>query len=144
MDVYLTLLTFFLFFFFSSRRRHTRCALVTGVQTCALPISHPAVGRTTQDEQSGLRCVRPGRVRGDDDLGMSIGIDIGYDGELLVGDRSERTPVPQGSVAAVPDVQVLLVAVDDLGRPVVVEVEHGRAGDGRADIDGLVRPEDAG
>src|SRR3546814_2239185 len=28
-----------LVFFFSSRRRHTRCALVTGVQTCALPIS---------------------------------------------------------------------------------------------------------
>src|SRR3546814_7581600 len=31
---------FTLSFFFSSRRRHTRCALVTGVQTCALPISH--------------------------------------------------------------------------------------------------------
>src|SRR3546814_9936567 len=29
-------------FFFSSRRRHTRCALVTGVQTCALPISEAA------------------------------------------------------------------------------------------------------
>src|SRR3546814_2331756 len=29
-------------FFFSSRRRHTRCALVTGVQTCALPICHTA------------------------------------------------------------------------------------------------------
>src|SRR3546814_4803524 len=29
----------FYLFFFSSRRRHTRCALVTGVQTCALPIS---------------------------------------------------------------------------------------------------------
>src|SRR3546814_1390407 len=28
----------FMVFFFSSRRRHTRCALVTGVQTCALPI----------------------------------------------------------------------------------------------------------
>src|SRR3546814_3979691 len=27
-------------FFFSSRRRHTRCALVTGVQTCALPICY--------------------------------------------------------------------------------------------------------
>src|SRR3546814_1162699 len=27
-----------MFFFFSSRRRHTWCALVTGVQTCALPI----------------------------------------------------------------------------------------------------------
>src|SRR3546814_9024729 len=32
-------------FFFSSRRRHTRCALVTGVQTCALPIwSHSTAG----------------------------------------------------------------------------------------------------
>src|SRR3546814_5978531 len=30
-------------FFFSSRRRHTRCALVTGVQTCALPISREEV-----------------------------------------------------------------------------------------------------
>src|SRR3546814_2041414 len=30
-------------FFFSSRRRHTRCALVTGVQTCALPISSPDI-----------------------------------------------------------------------------------------------------
>src|SRR3546814_6323545 len=32
-------------FFFSSRRRHTRCALVTGVQTCALPISRKLVAR---------------------------------------------------------------------------------------------------
>src|SRR3546814_4103113 len=35
-----------MFFFFSSRRRHTRCALVTGVQTCALPISMGNQGRT--------------------------------------------------------------------------------------------------
>src|SRR3546814_7499128 len=32
---------FYFFFFCSSRRRHTRCALVTGVQTCALPIFPP-------------------------------------------------------------------------------------------------------
>src|SRR3546814_3191888 len=31
-------------FFFSSRRRHTRCALVTGVQTCALPIWQAVAG----------------------------------------------------------------------------------------------------
>src|SRR3546814_14818459 len=31
-------------FFFSSRRRHTICALVTGVQTCALPILFPQDG----------------------------------------------------------------------------------------------------
>src|SRR3546814_11879700 len=36
-DVLIAIYVFF--FFFSSRRRHTRCALVTGVQTCALPIS---------------------------------------------------------------------------------------------------------
>src|SRR3546814_3213150 len=39
-------------FFFSSRRRHTRCALVTGVQTCALPIfvfkAGPGVGTVTK------------------------------------------------------------------------------------------------
>src|SRR3546814_6179427 len=33
--------------FFSSRRRHTRCALVTGVQTCALPISNRAMANRT-------------------------------------------------------------------------------------------------
>src|SRR3546814_8841573 len=32
---------------FSSRRRHTRCALVTGVQTCALPISHQTCVNST-------------------------------------------------------------------------------------------------
>src|SRR3546814_11327517 len=31
-------------FFFSSRRRHTRCALVTGVQTCALPTASCRAG----------------------------------------------------------------------------------------------------
>src|SRR3546814_8508936 len=40
----------FCFFFFSSRRRHTRCALVTGVQTCALPI-WPLLIRYGTDEQ---------------------------------------------------------------------------------------------
>src|SRR3546814_7906207 len=33
------MICFLFVLFFSSRRRHTRCALVTGVQTCALPIS---------------------------------------------------------------------------------------------------------
>src|SRR3546814_7449446 len=32
-----------IYFFFSSRRRHTRCALVTGVQTCALPICYKSL-----------------------------------------------------------------------------------------------------
>src|SRR3546814_15136189 len=43
-------------FFFSSRRRHTRCALVTGVQTCALPISggERRVARDDQHRPSGV------------------------------------------------------------------------------------------
>src|SRR3546814_7221161 len=41
-------------FFFSSRRRHTRCALVTGVQTCALPISlQPAAPFIEQQHRRG-------------------------------------------------------------------------------------------
>src|SRR3546814_3633183 len=52
------------FFFFSSRRRHTRCALVTGVQTCALPIS----GSTGFARQAGTvpePARQAGRVRAD-------------------------------------------------------------------------------
>src|SRR3546814_10064118 len=45
-------------FFFSSRRRHTRCALVTGVQTCALPICE----RAAPDAPKGHQ----GRMDGDD------------------------------------------------------------------------------
>src|SRR3546814_9219835 len=40
------------FFFFSSRRRHTRCALVTGVQTCALPISWAQGRKLMRDRMS--------------------------------------------------------------------------------------------
>src|SRR3546814_14688674 len=43
--------------FFSSRRRHTRCALVTGVQTCALPIWP---GPPARQPGAGVdRCARP-------------------------------------------------------------------------------------
>src|SRR3546814_6512447 len=41
-------------FFFSSRRRHTRCALVTGVQTCALPI-YRQVADLIQEERAIVR-----------------------------------------------------------------------------------------
>src|SRR3546814_18057359 len=38
---------YLLVLFFSSRRRHTSCALVTGVQTCALPISNGRILKNT-------------------------------------------------------------------------------------------------
>src|SRR3546814_1309864 len=46
-------MSLFLCLFFSSRRRHTRCALVTGVQTCALPIYVLAVARLQATLQPG-------------------------------------------------------------------------------------------
>src|SRR3546814_2518686 len=49
-------------FFFSSRRRHTRCALVTGVQTCALPIlAMPTNGRRrgVRSQSGQLGMIRP-------------------------------------------------------------------------------------
>src|SRR3546814_5320405 len=46
------------FFFFSSRRRHTRCALVTGVQTCALPISRAGAAFA----RAGIGAVATGAV----------------------------------------------------------------------------------
>src|SRR3546814_20585809 len=51
-------------FFFSSRRRHTRCALVTGVQTCALPISTvtpPGCGSSSLWPYAGSRTGYPKR-----------------------------------------------------------------------------------
>src|SRR3546814_20451347 len=72
-------------FCFSSRRRHTRCALVTGVQTCALPIStflaavtaakpkiadypfttlHPGLGVVRIDEEEMVLADIPGLIEG--------------------------------------------------------------------------------
>src|SRR3546814_1684950 len=54
------LLCYSYFFFFSSRRRHTRCALVTGVQTCALPIS--AVLLQHRGAAAWQRVAKPGAL----------------------------------------------------------------------------------
>src|SRR3546814_6531215 len=54
-------------FFFSSRRRHTSCALVTGVQTCALPISilrRPQIDAVAFD-QATARQVEAAKPEGD-------------------------------------------------------------------------------
>src|SRR3546814_2845623 len=47
-------------FFFSSRRRHTRCALVTGVQTCALPSCRLALYVDGADECDPRKCLIKG------------------------------------------------------------------------------------
>src|SRR3546814_7904881 len=59
-------------FFFSSRRRHTRCALVTGVQTCALPI-----WSVSAPDQVLLSTDRLDRIRDVDPLDHTITAEAG-------------------------------------------------------------------
>src|SRR3546814_8853402 len=68
-------------FFFSSRRRHTRCALVTGVQTCALPIYLPLVPNLARayglraSEISEDPAINPTGTASDGPLASHVGLD---------------------------------------------------------------------
>src|SRR3546814_9188687 len=82
--------------FFSSRRRHTRCALVTGVQTCALPISvllDPALVGPLAGLQGAFHI----------DLGALAQVLLGDLAKLLVEDHD---PVPLGALAPLAGVAV--------------------------------------
>src|SRR3546814_9275620 len=77
------------YFFFSSRRRHTRCALVTGVQTCALPISeaaqlHMDIGKL------GERSDRTAPVREHGIAPRSVGPDAEGAADMIEDDRLVR------------------------------------------------------
>src|SRR3546814_6350346 len=107
--------------FFSSRRRHTRCALVTGVQTCALPISLDgrsgfmrqlaeginALVARTHEACSGVAGVIAGLARGD--LGHTVeghyeGIFAAVQGDVnhTIGTLRDVAARPGDSAAAVP------------------------------------------
>src|SRR3546814_4120934 len=87
-------LTFLCFFFFSSRRRHTRCALVTGVQTCALPISETETASPTETEEDGTSTASPTATEsGGGTAGGTIPvemIDIAYSETEKIGRASCR------------------------------------------------------
>src|SRR3546814_10960294 len=91
-----------MFFFFSSRRRHTRCALVTGVQTCALPIH---AGRTWDDEDMKRILVDAFKheTKNDPDFvdlwanmgDLRLVPAIGRDGFVPLGEQTRRFPKKQ-------------------------------------------------
>src|SRR3546814_5232296 len=94
------------FVFFSSRRRHTRCALVTGVQTCALPIclAKKLVG-----------------VFGDDEpptIGLTPGGGEGRRHRISAGGRKERGKVVRvlEQPVCVADVYRIAPARPEIGR----------------------------
>src|SRR3546814_7697675 len=98
----LLVLFFCLVFFFSSRRRHTRCALVTGVQTCALPISSGRWGASVMPVLSpvDLNLRRePEHDGGEDEVG---GVDPGErDHDRLVHRAADAGRAPAGLEALV-------------------------------------------
>src|SRR3546814_3019078 len=85
-------------FFFSSRRRHTRCALVTGVQTCALPI-YITLGEPQFSHADAERALRQAGAW-DFVAHLPEGIDTiaGERGALISGGQRQRIAVARAWV----------------------------------------------
>src|SRR3546814_8550634 len=101
-------------FFVSSRRRHTRCALVTGVQTCALPIlaalEPPGAGAQAGDRQSRRIVDEQGQglvfnLRGDNGVatgGLAVDTNQGWKGpEKYVATVPQRSDERRGGTECV-------------------------------------------
>src|SRR3546814_1191939 len=83
----------FSFVFFSSRRRHTRCALVTGVQTCALPICPGRGVERRGRERPSLIALRIAR----DDLEILVAI---------FAAKGNREPIADADIEFALDVEI--------------------------------------
>src|SRR3546814_4699014 len=93
------ILYWWFFFFFSSRRRHTRCALVTGVQTCALPIL--AQESTIGTREGEIVVTAQKRVQNVQDVPIAISVvggeDIQEQGSASLVDYAGYVPGMQAS-----------------------------------------------
>src|SRR3546814_10269402 len=97
------------YFFYSSRRRHTRCALVTGVQTCALPISPPGpTSRATEataqtsDPSSSAAVTSPATAPG---TPVSYACSDASTVSVTWGDDQARVEFPDGRTISLPKAQ---------------------------------------
>src|SRR3546814_3498174 len=88
----------FCFFFFSCRRRHTRCALVTGVQTCALPICYLLLHASTV-EKDGRALLMTGHSGSGKSTLAAI---LGERGWRLMGDEFALLDPEDGRLYAFP------------------------------------------
>src|SRR3546814_8876548 len=99
-------------FFFYSRRRHTSCALVTGGQTCALPISRSTT--TTSSATSPSRTDRPPGIE-NEEFGMTLSLHRRAPGEL-----------PQlGMWVKIPSIEIVEMIAHAGYDFIVVDLEHG-------------------
>src|SRR3546814_11610395 len=108
-------------FFFSSRRRHTRCALVTGVQTCALPISPRLVAHLVE------HLPRPAvAVIGEPTMMRPVNAHKGLDAfRTRVRGKEAHSRAPQdGASAILPAVHI----VDSIARAAAARSDQRRVG----------------
>src|SRR3546814_1918502 len=114
-------------FCFSSRRRHTRCALVTGVQTCALPISGnsltawKALALIAGALETAVKQPQNLNARGDLLLGSALaGIAIDNCGTAVAHNVSHAlaglAPVHHGLATALGLEATLAWSVEEIGR----------------------------
>src|SRR3546814_11257067 len=101
-------------FFFSSRRRHTRCALVTGVQTCALPISGAGeeAGRTqerraVQAARAAARTGAPaqpseGERSEERRVGKDVSVRVDLGGRRIIKKKTKIINVPYSYTSTIP------------------------------------------
>src|SRR3546814_17540221 len=87
-------------FFFSSRRRHTRCALVTGVQTCALPICS-ASNRSKRPRRRSTSAALLARLLGSSPCRPSCGSSRKGRARLPPGKRRDRKSDVSGKSVSV-------------------------------------------
>src|SRR3546814_7481774 len=116
-----------MYFFFSSRRRHTSCALVTGVQTCALPISPLIV--------AGQRVSLAGRVSMD-----MITVDLRRAPQAAVGDpvRLWGPGLPAEEIASYAGTLAYELFCG-LTQRVHYRYRSGRSGENTSELQSLIR-----
>src|SRR3546814_7061682 len=98
-----------LFFFFSSRRRHTRCALVTGVQTCALPISEVDAkwkADTLDAKWSAIRSAREEVTEAIEPLRREKTIRSSLEAEVSMGEIAEAENIDFAEICIVAKVDM--------------------------------------
>src|SRR3546814_10247976 len=119
-----------MFFFFSSRRRHTRCALVTGVQTCALPIFHELT------DGLNLRL----HVHGDDDVEFILDrSDEIHDRQAVpLQIASERGRLSKGDVLLVERLDLRCDAIENV-LPVIHASNSLRSEEHTSELQSLMR-----
>src|SRR3546814_8515446 len=111
-----------LYLLFSSRRRHTRCALVTGVQTCALPISAlPEAGDRTDDQPREIGA----QPRGIEPIFDEPADLVILDHDIGIGEQRAHLGLPFGRRDVYRDAPLAAVAAMIIGRTQILAAGAG-------------------